>query len=223
MPRRHVSPPALLLAILLLMPRPAAAQTDVVRGELVNGVARVVLVGSWAGARYTVTRADAPTAPFVTLGERDALCTGDCYALDPEALLGGTYWYRFDVTGADGIARTHGPTPVTIGGTAAQGLSARPSPNPLRERGTLRVTAALPVGARTDRPGAATDLPGELLLLDTSGRVRRTLWRGTLDRLVFDVAFEARDDRGVALPAGLYLAVLRAGEHRSVSRVVVVR
>jgi hypothetical protein len=55
------------------------------------------------------------------------------------------------------------------------------------------------------------------------GRVVRTLWRGTLDRLTFDVPFAARDARGQPLPPGLYFVVLRAGQHRSISRVAVVR
>ena len=54
-------------------------------------------------------------------------------------------------------------------------------------------------------------------------RTLRTLWRGTFDRLTFDVPFTARDDRGQALPPGLYLVVVRVGDHRAISRVAVVR
>jgi hypothetical protein len=60
-------------------------------------------------------------------------------------------------------------------------------------------------------------------LVDMTGRVVRTLWRGTLDRLTFEVPFTARDDHGRAIPPGLYFVVVRAGEHRSISRVAVVR
>jgi hypothetical protein len=56
-----------------------------------------------------------------------------------------------------------------------------------------------------------------------SGRVIRTLWRGTLDRLTFDVPFSSRDEQGRAIPPGLYFVVVRAGEHRSISRIAVVR
>jgi hypothetical protein len=56
-----------------------------------------------------------------------------------------------------------------------------------------------------------------------SGRVVRTFWSGTLDRLTFDVPFSARDDRGQQLSPGLYFVVVRAGTHRSISRVAVVR
>ena len=59
--------------------------------------------------------------------------------------------------------------------------------------------------------------------MDMGGRVVRTLWRGTLDRLTFDVPFAARDSRGQALAPGLYFVVLRAGTHRSITRVAVIR
>ena len=194
-----------------------------VRAEMFNGMARITLEGSYVGAHYTVRRAETQAQPFEVLGQQNALCTGDCIILDPDALLGATYLYRFDVTGADGVPRTYGPFAVTIGGRAAEGLGASPSPNPLRDEGTLRVTAALAAGARAGNPGRATGLPGEVTLVDMSGRVIRTLWRGTLDRLTFDVPFTARDDQGRAIPPGLYFVVVRAGAHRSISRVAVVR
>jgi hypothetical protein len=214
---------ACVLAALTSDPTVARAGEPQVRADLFNGMARITLEGSYVGSRYTVRRADTEGRPFQVLGEQNALCTGDCTILDPDALLGATYLYRFDVTGTDGVPRTYGPFAVTIGGRAANGLGASPSPNPLRDRGTLRVTAGLPAGARAGNAARATGLPGEVTLVDMSGRVIRTLWRGTLDRLTFDVPFTARDDQGRAIPPGLYFVVVRAGEHRSISRVAVVR
>ena len=212
------------LALLMLAAAPVVRAADPgVHTDIFNGAPRVILDGSYAGARYTVLRAEAPSQPFVLLGERDALCTGDCYVVDREALLGATYWYRFDLTAADGARHAYGPYAVTIGGTPASGLSASSSPNPLRDRGTLRVTAAIPAGDRAANLARATGLPGEVTLVDMSGRVVRMLWHGTLDRLTFDVPFTARDARGQSLPPGLYFVVLRAGEHRSISRVAVLR
>jgi hypothetical protein len=201
----------------------ARAAEPGVHADVYNGIARITLEGSYVGARYTVRRADTPALPFQVLGQQDALCTGDCVILDPDALLGATYVYRFDVTGSDGVPRTYGPYEVTIGGRPAVGLGASASPNPLRERGMLRVTAALAAGARAGNPARAAGLPGEVTLVDMSGRVLRTLWRGTLDRLTFDVPFVARDAQDRALPPGLYFVVVRAGEHRSISRVAVIR
>ena len=195
-----------------------------VRADVIyNGMVRITLEGSYSGSHYTVRRADAQGQPFAVLGEMDALCIGDCTILDPDALVGATYLYRFDVTGPDGILRTFGPYPVTIGGKPVVGRGASPSPNPLHDRGTLRVNAGLAAGARAGNSARATGLPGEVTLVDMSGRVIRTLWRGTLDRLTFDVPFSAHDDQGRTIPPGLYFVVVRAGDHRSISRVAVVR
>ena len=214
---------AALLCILLWSPfGEARASEPGVYAELLNGAVRVMLEGSYAGSRYSVYRADGPTQTPRILGERDALCTGDCFAFDQDALVGATYWYRFDVTTAEGVMRTFGPVAVTIGG-AAVGLKASSSPNPLRDRGTIRVTAAIPAGQRAGNPGRATGLPGDVSLVDMGGRVVRTLWSGTLDQLTFDVPFSARDARGQMLPPGLYFVVIRAGDHRSISRVAVLR
>ncbi|HEX5634948.1 MAG TPA: hypothetical protein VFX50_17010 [Gemmatimonadales bacterium] len=210
------------LCLLLSGPIASRAAEPGVHAEILNGAVRVTLEGSYTGSRYTVLRSEGPNEPARILGQRDALCTGDCYAMDDDALVGGTYWYRFDVTSADGVLRQFGPVAVTIGGPAI-GLKVAPAPNPLRDRGTLRVTAAIPAGERAGNPGRATGLPGDVSLVDMSGRTVRTLWSGTLDRLTFDVPFVARDSRGQALPPGLYFVVVRAGTHRSISRVAVVR
>lgn len=214
---------AAVVVVVSVCAAPAArAGEPGIRADFVNGMARITLEGSYAGAHYTVWRADGQSQPFVALGEQNALCTGDCAIIDPDALVGATYLYRFDVSGADGPPRAYGPFAVTIG-RAAEGLGASPSPNPLRDRGTLRVTAGLAAGARAGNAARATGLPGEVMIVDMTGRVIRTLWRGTLDRLTFDVPFIARDEQGRAIPPGLYFVVVRAGEHRSISRVAVVR
>src|SRR5215831_14066713 len=109
-----------------------------------------------------------------------------------------------------------------VNDTARITLGASPTPNPLHDRGTLRVTAGL-AAARAGNAARATGLPGEVMIVDMTGRVVRTLWRGTLDQLTFDVPFIARDEQGRAIPPGLYFVVVRAGEHRSISRVAVVR
>jgi hypothetical protein len=213
---------AIVLATSFYVASSARAGDPGVKVEVVNGIARITLEGSYVGARYTVRRADTQGQPFEVLGTQNGLCTGDCIINDPGALLGATYLYRFDVTGTDGQTHTYGPYSVTIG-RAAEGLGASPSPNPLSDRGMLRVTAGLAAGARAGNAARATGLPGEVTIVDMSGRVIRTLWRGTLDRLTFDVPFTARDEQGRAIPPGLYFVVVRAGEHRSISRVAVVR
>jgi hypothetical protein len=122
---------------------------------------------------------------------------------------------------AGGVPTARAGEPVIRAESNGISLGASPSPNPLRDHGMLRVTAALAAGAKAG--GLTTGLPGEVTLVDVTGRVIRTLWRGSLDRLTFDVPFTARDEQGRAIPPGLYFVVVRAGEHRSISRVAVVR
>jgi len=124
---------------------------------------------------------------------------------------------------AGGALMAHAGEPTIRAESNGIALGASPTPNPLRDQGMLRVTAALAAGAKAGTPGHAIGLPGEVMLVDMTGRVVRTLWRGTLDRLTFDVPFTARDEQGRAIPPGLYFVVVRAGEHRSISRVAVVR
>jgi len=114
---------AYALACLAAVASPSLASGPSVRAELYNGMARITLEGSYAGAHYTVRRAQTRERPFQVLGEQNALCTGDCTILDPDALIGATYLYRFDVTGLSasgprtsmrisrtGSARTSGST-----------------------------------------------------------------------------------------------------------------
>src|SRR5258705_13217586 len=85
--------PAVALLLLMLATVPVARAADPgVHSDFLNGAVRVTLDGSYAGARYTVQRAEGPSQPFRVLGERDALCTGDCYVLDSDALVGATDW-----------------------------------------------------------------------------------------------------------------------------------
>src|ERR1041385_7408270 len=138
--------PCLLAAGLVPCIAHAAAEPGV-RAEILNGAVRVVLDGSYSGARYSVGRSETAGGPIRLVGERDALCTGDCYVLDSDVLAGATYWYRFDLVTAEGARGAFGRCAGGIG-PPANGLPASPSPNPLSDRGTLRVTAAIPAGAR---------------------------------------------------------------------------
>ncbi len=86
--------------------------------------------------------------------------------------------------------------------------SARPNPS----RGSATLRFALP------RAGHA-----RLVLLDVSGRRVRTLLDGALEAGPHDATWDGADDRGVAMPAGLYWARVDAGGESAVRRLVRVR
>jgi len=179
---------------------------------------RIRLEGSFANSYYTVVRGDHAEGPFTPLTESSTLCLGECAIIDHDALRGATYWYRFDVIAPDGTFLQFGPAALTIG-QPLDGMSAIALPSPLRGRGVIRVTAAFAAGARAGNAASATELPGEITLFDVRGRVARRLFRGTLDRLTFDLAWDGTDDTGRRLAPGLYFLAFRAGERRTISRV----
>ncbi len=84
-----------------------------------------------------------------------------------------------------------------------------PSPNPAT--GPARFAFALPTAARV-----------RLVLLDAQGRRVRTLLDGALAPGQHTAVWDRLDDKGRALPAGLYLAELVAGESRAIRRVALV-
>ncbi len=83
------------------------------------------------------------------------------------------------------------------------------TPNPFRDRTMIWM----------DVPQARG---GTLGVYDLSGRLVRTVWRGNLELGRRAVVWDGRDDRGQALPSGVYLVHLRAasGQTRSVRMIL---
>lgn len=209
-----------LLAALALSAAPAWAQPGI-RADVSFPVPRITLDGGWTGSRYTVWRTDAPGAPALRIGADQALCTGDCYVNDPHALPGGTYWYRFDLVLPDGSLRSYGPAAVTIGTPVAPGLSVALAPNPSRGpvRVTLGASAAGPVLEGTRTVGGT----GEAAVYDVNGRRVRELFRGPLDRLRWERAWDGRDASGRPVEAGLYFVRFTGGGASRTARLVISR
>jgi hypothetical protein len=113
-----------LALLLLTLAAPVAAPRSRRAPEFVNGAARVTLDGAagahspWNAPRARPSRS-ACSASATRCAERPP---------DPDALLGATYWYRFDVFTADANA--------TFGAHAA------PSPPPTRPRAARRPTCS---------------------------------------------------------------------------------
>jgi hypothetical protein len=60
-------------------------------------------------------------------------------------------------------------------------------------------------------------------ILDVRGRVLRTLMNDTLPGGAYGMYWDLRDDRGLLVPAGVYLVHARAGEFVATQRIVVIR
>jgi FlgD Ig-like domain len=182
-----------------------------VRVSYPDGVPQVELTGDYPMATYNVVRSDSPTGTPERIGGADILCLGSCWAADPDAAPGRTYWYRFDLQLADGSRVVFGPYAVTISATLAARVQARLEPNPWR--GAAHVVLRLGTAGGTPVAARAT-------LHDIAGRRVRTLASGTLPRGVTSIAWDGRDDRGAILGAGAYFLRLESPLGNVVTRVV---
>jgi hypothetical protein len=95
------------------------------------------------------------------------------------------------------------------GPPAAHGLSLRARPNPSRQGTTLRIAA----------PGAGTQA---VSIYDARGRIVRAFAPAYAPAGERDLAWDGRDQFGRQVGSGNYTVVLRAGDHRAVTRLTVV-
>jgi len=186
-----------------------------IRVEYNSGVPQVRLEGSWAGSRYTVYRGDEQSGPFQSISMFEALCLGECFADDFDALPGQVYWYRFDLILEDGRLVTFGPYAVTISSELVHRVSAVVAPNPGAGRATVQLFLA-------GSPGAPP-LPVVAELYDLQGRLVHTLHRGTLNRGLTRLAWDGRGGDGAVLGSGVYYLRFASPLGTSLTRVVRVR
>jgi hypothetical protein len=100
---------------------------------------------------------------------------------------------------------------VDVPVTEAPPLSLTAGPNP--SRGASRIVATLPVAVEE----AAVEV------IDITGRVVATPWRGPLSAGRHEWRWDARDARGAAVAAGVYLVRARFGRDARVLRLVMTR
>lgn len=161
----------------------------------VQGVPQVELDGSFPQARYTVYRAVSAGEAGERITARNLLCLDRCFAVDPAAEPGRTYWYRFELDLSDGSHARFGPYPITISAELAARVAVSILPNPVRDAARIE----LRIGGTGD-PFVRADA----VLLDLQGRRVRTLARGLLPRGTTSVHWDGRDDQGRAVAPGTY-------------------
>lgn len=176
------------------------------------GVPQVSITGDYTGSTYTVARAPAGGGEFVTITEDWILCLGSCYADDRGAVPGESYLYRFDLVLADGRPVTYGPFLATISPALARPLGVFVYPNPGRGATTVQLYVS---GSPQDQA-----VLGEAAVYDLTGRRVRLVRRSALSRGLTTLTWDGRDDRGEALPAGVYLLRFTAESRAAVARIV---
>jgi len=197
------------LLALALSASSAAAADPGIAVDYTNGILRVSLEGSFAGAQYLVFRSDGASAAFTPLGSEETLCLGECYAVDLRADPGKTYEYRFDLSWSDGATASYGPYTVTVPDPP---LGVRLWPNP--QRGAALVELTLP-GSRWADPAFA-----EARVLDARGRTVRVLSSGILYRGTTRLAWDGKDAAGKRLVPGAYFVRVSSPLGTAVSRFV---
>jgi hypothetical protein len=197
---------ALVALATLLAVRLAAAEPAFQLTQLETGV-RVEIAGSYSGAMYSVWRAADPLGEYRRLAPAgDVLCIGACYAYDIAALPGNTYWYRFDLTTADGMSVSFGPYSATV--PAPPPIAVKITPNP--GSGPVRIDLQL---ARAARVTTET----ELALFDLTGRRVATIDRHRMGTGFRSVTWNGRLDDGRVAPAGLYMLRFSSGDGQAIT------
>jgi hypothetical protein len=190
---------AAVLAILTVACGRASAAEPGIGVFYRDGIARISLEGTYAGARYLVYRSGEAAGRFEPVSSDQSLCTGECFSLDARVEPGVTYFYRFDLEWPDGGRVSYGPYAVTIPDTP---LGVRLSPNPLR--GAARVDLTLPGSRQADPVHALARV------VDLRGRTLRVLQSGMVYRGTTTVEWDGRDRDGRRLRPGTYFIRLES-------------
>ncbi len=177
-----------------------------------DGFLRLALEGSYAGTYYQVWRSTQPSGDYAPLASDYALCTGDCFVFDLEAVPGRTYYYRFDLIPPSADPVQYGPYAILVPNPP---LAARLWPNP--GSGSAHVELSIP-GARWDAP-----VEIDVRVLDLQGRTVSRLHHGPIARGVSSLTWNGRADSGQDLAAGLYFLRIASSLGNSSSRVIRVR
>lgn len=219
-------PVMLTTAALLLVARLALAD-PALTVAYPEDIPRLSLAGDFANACYEVKRASTLAGPFETFVQQQTLCLGECFAVDRSAAAGATYYYRFDLTLADGTPLSFGPYQVDI--SAALGRPLRVAPNPVR--GATEITARWTQGA-VFGPGETRAIEvtvrADLALFDMQGRRTKSFLRGPITipstQGQIQLRWSGDDDSGRPLEAGVYFLRFQLdGRVIGVTRVLRVR
>jgi hypothetical protein len=204
-----------ILLAALVGPGAIAAADPALEVRYPGGVPRLLLSGDFANATYTVWRSAEPEGARTLVGAEGVLCLESCYADDPTAAPGATYWYRFDLVLADGTPARFGPYRVTLSSEQMRRVGIRVSPNPGRGATAVELTLAAASGGGS--------VAAEAVLFDLQGRKVATVYRGALAPGLTRTTWNGRDDWGAEIRAGSYFLRVTAGAHSAVHRVTRIR
>jgi hypothetical protein len=198
------------IAMLALAATLASAEPTI-RLDVVDGVARVQLLGDFPQSHYTAYRGETPAGPWLAITDDRVLCLGPCIAEDPEARPGATYWYRFEFDNVDGTRTSFGPLPVSIPATLGREIGLRVLPNPTRGPAEIEIHLAGPTSQASRI---------RVRVMDVAGRLVRDLGETELPNGLQRLRWDGLDPAGRPLGAGFYFVQASGAGHTVVARVV---
>lgn len=151
------------------------------------------------------------------INENKSETTSKYYEYHDYPNISGTYYYKLEDISLDGKSTFHGPISVTLL-TKVSDHSATPNeyelssnyPNPFNPTTTLKY--ALP---------NTSDV--ELNIYNIQGTLIRTLVNGLENAGEHQVVWDATDDYGHAVPSGIYIYQLKAGEFSDIGRMTLLK
>ena len=161
-------------------------------------------VPDWA---FLVQRSDAPGGDFITLNvliRKEGVTSFSC--TDNSVLSGRTYWYQIVLAGPSG-GELYGPIEVYVGTAPAVCRVYQSHPNPSNPVCTIRYELAKAGRVRLE----IFDVRGSLV------RILADCWR---EPGVYSELWDGRRGDGSALPSGVYLYRLEAGDFASTRKMV---
>ena len=159
---------------------------------------------------FVVRRADAPDGMFGPVEVsvvRDAGSSFSC--VDCSVQMGRTYWYQVVLVGASG-EESSGPVEVRVDSAPVVFRAYESYPNPFNPVCTIRYE--LPVAGRVS-----------LRVFHVAGSVVRVLVDGWREPGVYSEVWDGRGDDGGALPSGVYLYSIEAGEFAATHKMVILK
>ena len=200
----EVQPTAILVASFRADPDPSGCRLTLVLAQGGDGLRASV----WRSESAEFATRSAVTEPIGFTGARFEY-------LDTTARPGRTYHYWVQLLEADGSAVWNGPVAASVGGVSVT-FAAPASPNPVVRDARFHYAIGTDVAA-------AGPVAVRLTLHDAQGRRVRTLVDGAQGVGRYQAAWDATDDGGRRLSAGVYYLHFQAGAVRQRGKLAVVR
>ena len=159
---------------------------------------------------FQIKRSKTPDGDFVTLDvtvRKEGASLFSCS--DYSVLFGNTYWYRIVLAGPLG-EEVCGPIEVCVERAPAAYRIYQSYPNPFNPVCTIRYE--LPTAGKV-----------RLQVLDVRGSLMRRLVDGWREAGVYNEVWDGRADDGCAVPSGVYLYSIKAGEFIATQKTVLLR